>query len=264
MPSRCSGTKKSDAREVEVDGAVDALARVAGGRIDRIAPRARRSRRRGPQGRAALRRCLRSEHATIARSVRARASARTSSAATSPSSRAIAARRLRGTRRRRVLPGPDKAQSIPFFSLYFWRRPTSSTSCASPARPLQRRPSAARSFSQTVRSRVRVREQHGLVRRQRAVGRRRARTRPRAAQDVGARRRGLGYRPPARARLEAARVRRGVHPQRPDNMFSIYLLAEPSTSTSRAQRRGDDFVLPQDTWQISGGSRCAGTHSNAT
>ena len=63
---------------------------------------------------------------------------------------------------------------------------------------------------------------------------------------------GIGYRRQLVPGWKPLVFAEGVHPQRPDNMFSIYLLAEPEYLYFHERNGAENFVLPQDTWQFTG------------
>jgi hypothetical protein len=63
---------------------------------------------------------------------------------------------------------------------------------------------------------------------------------------------GLGYRRQLEPGWKLAGSPTGVNPQRPDNMFSISCSREPKYLYFSERNSADAFVLPQDTWELTG------------
>ena len=63
---------------------------------------------------------------------------------------------------------------------------------------------------------------------------------------------GLGYRRQVDPGFGGLHFVDEVHPQKPDNMFSVSLTAEPKYLYFRQRNATPPFVVPQDTWQLDG------------
>ena len=150
--------------------------------------------------------------------------------------------------------GPDEGQFIPFASLYFWRRPDEHRFLRATVGGLVNDVIAARSFGDSPFEAVFSFQNSAVFfddNAQWVDGERdKAEELRKMSVRGGA---GLGYRRqlvPGWAPLVFAD---GVHPQRPDNMFEVYLLAEPAyLYFSERNDAAENFVLPQDTFELAG------------
>jgi len=149
--------------------------------------------------------------------------------------------------------GPDEGSLIPFASLYFWRRPDERRFLRATGLGLYNDILAAHSFGDSPFEAVFAFENNTIPfddNAQWVDGERDEDEELRKMWVRGGA--GFGYRRqlvPGWAPLVFAD---GVHPQRPDNMFSIYALAEPKYLYFDERNGAENFVVPQDTFELDG------------
>ena len=150
--------------------------------------------------------------------------------------------------------GPDEAQFIPFASLYFWRRPDERRFLRATVGGIYNDVVAARSFGDSPFEAVFAFENNTILfddNSQWVDGERNEAEELRKMWVRGGV--GVGYRRQLVPGWTPLVFADGVHPQRPDNMFSIYLLAEPKyLYFSERNDASPSFVLPQDTFELEG------------
>ena len=149
--------------------------------------------------------------------------------------------------------GPDEGQFIPFASLYFWRRPDERRFLRATVGGIYNDVLAARSFGDSPFEAVFAFENNTIFfddNSQWVDGERYENEELRKMWVRGGV--GVGYRRPLVPGWTPLVFADGVHPQRPDNMFSIYLLAEPKYLYFSERNSADNFVLPQDTFELQG------------
>ncbi len=149
--------------------------------------------------------------------------------------------------------GPDEGQNIPFASLYFWRRPDERRFLRATVGGLVNDVVAARSFGDSPFEAVFTFENSAVWfddNAQWVDGERDENQELRKMSVRGGA--GVGYRRQLVPGWSPLVFADGVHPQRPDNMFSIYLLAEPRYLYFHERNSADNFVLPQDTFELAG------------
>jgi len=149
--------------------------------------------------------------------------------------------------------GPDEGSLIPFASLYFWRRPDEQRFLRATVGGIYNDIVAARSFGDSPFE-ILLEFENNTVwfddNAQWIDGEREEKEELRKMSVRGGA--GLGYRRQLVPGWKPLVFAEGVHPQRPDNMFSIYLLAEPKYLYFSERNSADTFVLPQDTWELTG------------
>ena len=149
--------------------------------------------------------------------------------------------------------GPDEGSMIPFGSFYFWRRPDERRFLRATVGGIVNDVVAARSFGDSPFEAVFTFENSAVWfddNSQWIDGEREEKEELRKMSVLGGI--GVGYRRQLVPGWKPLEFADGVHPQRPDNMFSIYLLAEPRYLYFSKRNSADAFVLPQDTWQLDG------------
>ena len=149
--------------------------------------------------------------------------------------------------------GPDEAQFLPFASLYFWRRPDEQWFLRATGAGLYNDIVAARSFGDSPFEAVFAFENNTVPfddNAQWVDGERNEDEELRKMWVRGGV--GVGYRRQLEPGWNPLVFAEGVHPQRPDNMFSIALLAEPKYLYFSERNSAPNFVLPQDTFELEG------------
>ena len=149
--------------------------------------------------------------------------------------------------------GADEGSVIPFASLYFWRRPDERRFLRATVGGVVNDVIAARSFGDSPFEAVFAFENNAIWfddNSQWVDGERDEKEELRKMSVRGGA--GVGYRRQLVPGWTPLVFADGVHPQRPDNMFSIYLLAEPKYLYFSERNSAQAFVLPQDTFELAG------------
>ena len=149
--------------------------------------------------------------------------------------------------------GPDETQFLPFASFYFWRRPDERRFLRATVGGLYNDVTAARSFGDSPFEVVFAFENNTVPFDDNALwvdGERNEDEEMRKMWVRGGL--GVGYRRQLVPGWKPLVFTDRVDPQKPDNMFSIYALAEPKYLYFGKRNAIDRFVLPQDTFELDG------------
>jgi hypothetical protein len=149
--------------------------------------------------------------------------------------------------------GPEEANLLPFASLYFWRRPDDQRFLRATVGGLYNDVIAAHSFGKSPFEAVFAFENNTVPfddNAQWVDGERNENEELRKMWVRGGV--GVGYRRQLVPGWKPLVFADGVDPQRPDNMFSIYLLAEPKYLYFSERNSAPNFVVPQDTFELDG------------
>jgi hypothetical protein len=150
-------------------------------------------------------------------------------------------------------PGADEASFLPFASLYFWRRPDERRFLRATVGFVYNDVVAAHSFGNSPFEAVFAFENNTVPFDDNAQWVDGERNEAEELRKVWVRGGvGLGYRRQVVPGWKPLVFSEGVDPQKPDNMFSAYLLAEPKYLYFSRRNSAESFVLPQDTFELQG------------
>jgi hypothetical protein len=150
-------------------------------------------------------------------------------------------------------PGADDANFLPFASGYFWRRPDERRFLRATVGILYNDVVAAHSLGDSPFEAVFAFENNTVPfddNAQWVDGERNEDEEMRKMWVRGGV--GLGYRRQLVPGWNPLVFSEGVDPQKPDNMFSLYLLAEPKYLYFSERNSIESFVVPQDTFELDG------------
>src|SRR5262245_7979983 len=148
---------------------------------------------------------------------------------------------------------PEEAPVIPFASLYFWRRPDEHRFLRATVGGIYNDILAARSFGESPFEAVFTFENNTIWfdnNAQWVDGERDEDEKLRKMSVRGGL--GVGYRRQLVPGWNPLVFTDRVDPQKPDNMFSVYLLAEPRYLYFAEHNASPRFVVPQDTFELDG------------
>jgi len=149
--------------------------------------------------------------------------------------------------------GPDEAQLIPFASLYFWRRPDERRFLRATVGGLYNDVVAAHSLGDSPFEAVFAFENNTIPFDDNALWVDGERNEDEELRKMWVRGGvGLGYRRQLVPGWKPLVFADRLDPQKPDNMFSAYLLAEPKYLYFSERNSSPRFVLPQDTFELQG------------
>jgi hypothetical protein len=149
--------------------------------------------------------------------------------------------------------GPEEGRVIPFASLYFWRRPDQRRFLRATVGGIYNDIFAAHSFGESPFEAVFTFENNTIWfdnNAQWVDGDRNEAEKLRKMSVRGGL--GLGYRRQLKPGWNPLVFTDRVDPQKPDNMFSIYALAEPRYLYFAEHNSDPRFVVPQDTFELDG------------
>jgi hypothetical protein len=149
--------------------------------------------------------------------------------------------------------GPEEGRLIPFGSLYFWRRPDERHFLRATVGGIYNDVTAARSFGDSPFEAVFTFENNTIWFDNNALwvdGERDEAEKLRKMSVRGGL--GVGYRRQLVPGWNPLVFTDRVDPQKPDNMFSVYLLAEPRYLYFAEHNAHPRFVVPQDTFELDG------------
>lgn len=149
--------------------------------------------------------------------------------------------------------GPDEAQQIPFASFYFWRRPDEQHFLRATVGGLYNDVIAAHSFGNSPFEAVFAFENNTIPFDDNAQWIDGERDEDQELRKMWVRGgAGVGYRRQLVPGWKPLDFAEGVNSQRPDNMFSVYLLAEPKYLYFAERNSSPRFIVPQDTFELDG------------
>jgi hypothetical protein len=149
--------------------------------------------------------------------------------------------------------GPEEGRAIPFGSLYFWRRPDERRFLRATVGGIYNDVVAAHSFGNSPFEAVFAFENNAIWFDNNSLwvdGERNEDEKLRKMWVRGGL--GVGYRRQLVPGWNPLVFTDRVDPQKPDNMFSIYLLAEPKYLYFAEHNAEPRFVVPQDTFELEG------------